>query len=1535
MILTDIREAPLIRAYLMITQEKSKKGFKTIQSEINKMTKTFGNDFDKELHKMLINEIDFSNIKSFQNPKNAKNQFFIQEFPQLIERNDFINFFSEIYMCSNNNNSPSDIFNTLKTLNKLSIENQIKILISLVMSNKNENDSIPLLIDKLKEFKNEGKININESIKQTLLIILGTIDDEKFKDDVENIVNFLEDDSNDINLKVDDIKQVSDIEKLLDTGNEEPIEIEKIFYEIGPFFINNMINASDCRLLNFSLNEKRLAIFILFLTNHQNWIEDKENKQLNKIFLNTLNNEGIKKINENDDDINQSNQNVSWNIDNLYKMFKKSIDNMDNNQIINGFDDPKFNIKDKKNFDFFISTLQKLKILTNPSQFFNFIFTKWNNELNQIEFLNFLINNPLQGENSIYSLKNYQGNKVRKDVELSNKLSLSKSGFLIENWSNIDLIELLLKLSKGNYYIKVKEIFDWPIQNIPEILMLALISITPEPDEFLYDELIQEVIAPFLLNHNSSQSLIDEIWNTNKDIIIKVICTMWESQPDLMNLSRILDISQKLKESLLLLVNCSNYNFSVNLAILSVKRDFLHIEKWIKERIKKSGDEFIEALINYLQNNLLAHCKGNNTNKGNVLEKAQLSMESLAIIIENLLSVSTSPTTSIKIKNEIKNIYKSIFENFDELQVQPINSEEIEKATNNLLQQIFNGEMTVSQLVKKLIEYQKSSNPKETEIYACLTHSILDEYRFYHQYPEKHLKIAAELFGQLINNKLVEGVVETIALKYILESIKKGSGPLFTFGIIALNQFINRIYCWGNYLNTLLDMPIIKENSELYDNLINVYNENAKKNGLPLKVNEEALKKQKEKENEINNIDGNINKSRIRKLSKESSLFNSFGQFLSDCNSDENIQIPSQEIMTTIKNIFNSLNKNNIMEKSKELKEVLNNENLIRWFSNYLIYNRIISDNNNHGIYNEMINQIESNILNKMLIKDTILSIKKILIRGNLDDGVKEKLEIKNLGSWLGLITIGKNKPILAKDLDLRELIIDAYKNGKLYLIIVLVVKILEHTYKNKIFQPKNPWIQALLSLLLEIYTKPHLKQKIKEEIEKLIKYLNIDTKQIPISKKLENIQIKSSEFEKIQNEMNRELYKNISQLTDYIKTVNDIINQKKNKQTVTEQDICIFLTDVLNSAISENLNTIIEKNVNTALQATKGIIINDFMFDYDENKFKLSVVKNVKTYAGCLAMVDSKEILKSSINKNFLKYKNLEKEIIENLCNNVDNKYIEIGCVFITNQVVKIAAEKILKDEDIIKQIENKKQNKIDKQQQKELLMKMKDLPDSLKPNPQGLTEEQFKVYENFEKKFKFENDSVDNNFLNTVYQLLKEVIKSNLNKTNYEFCMFNIQLSGNNSKSNITIDDNSLLIIDKIISENKINDIDLIFDLSRISLKYAISASKNSNNLLLNIYSEIIKGWILVNNEISKKITVAFLEQNDNSVKFNYDINYMFYKKGIFDMELYFKYFNDFIINSVTKEFAKNLLNELIQIIDSTELKDNIKKILKKYKD
>ena len=109
----------------------------------------------------------------------------------------------------------------------------------------------------------------------------------------------------------------------------------------------------------------------------------------------------------------------------------------------------------------------------------------------------------------------------------------------------------------------------------------------------------------------NSFSVIEEVWESNKELVINAIANMYNSSPDLMNLSRILDITQKLKESLLLLVNCNDYKFAVNLAILAVKRDFLHIEQWLKERIETVGDDFILSLLEYIKDNLICHCKTN------------------------------------------------------------------------------------------------------------------------------------------------------------------------------------------------------------------------------------------------------------------------------------------------------------------------------------------------------------------------------------------------------------------------------------------------------------------------------------------------------------------------------------------------------------------------------------------------------------------------------------------------------------------------------------------------------------------------------------------------------------------------------------------------------------------------------------------------------------------------------------------------------------------------------------------------------------
>ena len=112
------------------------------------------------------------------------------------------------------------------------------------------------------------------------------------------------------------------------------------------------------------------------------------------------------------------------------------------------------------------------------------------------------------------------------------------------------------------------------------------------------------------------------------------------------------------------------------------------------------------------------------------------------------------------------------------------------------------------------------------------------------------------------------------------------------------------------------------------------------------------------------------------------------------------------------------MSKNNLADKSAELKGILNNENVIRWFSNFFIVNRVSAESNNHQIYHELITYIDSKDLNGLMIKDTISFIKRVLLSENIAKDPKEKKVLTNLGSWLGTLTIAKNKPILAKDLD-------------------------------------------------------------------------------------------------------------------------------------------------------------------------------------------------------------------------------------------------------------------------------------------------------------------------------------------------------------------------------------------------------------------------------------------------------------------------------------------------------------------------------------
>ena len=194
---------------------------------------------------------------------------------------------------------------------------------------------------------------------------------------------------------------------------------------------------------------------------------------------------------------------------------------------------------------------------------------------------------------------------------------------------------------------------------------------------------------------------------------------------------------------------------------------------------------------------------------------------------------------------------------------------------------------------------------------------------------------------------------------------------------------------------------------------------------------------------------------------------------------------PSEAAQDKIGFIFNNLSISNIQSKGDELKEVIKDE-YWDWIAHYLVVKRVSIEPNFHTLYSMFIDSLKKDNLNEMILTETYRNIKVLLRSDKNDQKFCDRALLKNLGSWLGLITLAKSRPILHRDIDLKSLIIEAFQKGQAELLFVVpfVAKVLEPAGKSKIFQPPNPWLWSMLSVLVELHNEQDLKLNHKFEIE-------------------------------------------------------------------------------------------------------------------------------------------------------------------------------------------------------------------------------------------------------------------------------------------------------------------------------------------------------------------------------------------------------------------------------------------------------------------
>ena len=654
-------------------------------------------------------------------------------------------------------------------------------------------------------------------------------------------------------------------------------------------------------------------------------------------------------------------------------------------------------------------------------------------------------------------------------------------------------------------------------------------------------------------------------------------------------------------------------------------------------------------------------------------------------------------------------------------------SKEIEDIANSYFQKIYTSDMTIGEVVQLLKRFKSSNDPKEQEIFRCMIHNLFDEYRFFHKYPEKELQVTGRLFGTLIQHQLVSSITLGIALRYVLEALRKdpeqgGSNEkMFRFGKISLEQFRSRLNEWPQYCSHLVQIQHLSKHCyELFteaQRAISHPNPNANSTGSNEGGSVEGSSTSKNEP--VNNVSRQVENISIAdnddhklemmqplgKAANEDNDITSNVVSRARRNIDEMCAVnnasvqgeppqPPEGTRDQILFIVNNIAKSNVDQKTSELKGLLG-ESYYTWFANYLIVKRVSTQPNLHSTYLTVIDILDDKTLLKSILNSGYQSITKLLQSSKITTSSSERSLLRNLGMWLGQLTLARNKPILQRRCDLKELILWGYESGRLIAVCSFVAKTIEGCRDSTVFKPPNPWLMALLGVLRELYDIEDLKMNIKFEVQVLCKNIGVKIEDVPksdlISKSALPVKERNPDFniknngsssqspsllqstspslpssgqtptltsssplppQQLESNSNGNSAGSMGEfsLSGGIVSGASGTGSQSNEQTVipnlTSHVVINPSLQVLSSnfslrrlipiavdrAIREIIQPVVERSVAIACVTSKEMITKDFANEANENLFRRSAQLMVSNLAGSLALVTCKEPLRISI---------------------------------------------------------------------------------------------------------------------------------------------------------------------------------------------------------------------------------------------------------------------------------------------------------------
>ncbi|KAF7440940.1 hypothetical protein PC9H_001289 [Pleurotus ostreatus] len=881
----------------------------------------------------------------------------------------------------------------------------------------------------------------------------------------------------------------------------------------------------------------------------------------------------------------------------------------------------------------------------------------WNNQLYHLRLLDALLSLPPDTFNFVQ----LPGHRIVTvdDVSIASPtikaLAANVQG---HTWNSLDLFEVLVRMADSDSAdVKscVRDMLDKAIKISAELVHMGLFQVPSQNWNEIRREYCRKLLSMFLAGHPNHQLVFMRMWQIEPTYLTDAFRDFYDENP--LNISRILDVAQDLKilDSLL---EVRPFTFALDVAALASRREYLNLDKWLADNAANHGGEFLHSVIVFLDQKMESE-KVSRISVPPIENRTMTLSPSTITIILRMLRNNTSIMSEsdakycLEVRNACLQIHPRLMDLTPGSETEPgftvINySQEIEAEVDAIYKQMYDENTTIDEVIVRLQQHKDSTNARDHEVFSCMLHFLFDEYKFFQSYyPARELSMTGYLFGSLIQHQLIDYIPLGIAIRYILDALNcPPETNLFKFGTQALSQFESRLSEWQPLCEALLNIPhLIEARPDLVASIQRALAAAQDGNGI-----------------------GDAGKLPGPLALEPPSGFNAIQPDVIE----GEIESPPEELSDRILFIVNNLAPNNFDDKLKEMKSQFEDAHA-RWFANYLVDQRISVEANNHQLYLRFLDALNRSRLSKFILQETLVKSAALLNSEKaMQVGSTERTMLKNVGKWLGEITLARDRPIKHKNLSFKDLLVEGYDTGRLVVAIPFVCQTMVPCQKSKVFKPPNPWLMGVLGLLAELYQYADMKLNLKFEIEVLCQALNValdsveptsiirnrplgdtlagpplpeyvpDIDSLPIGGYHPSSQlVADSQVLALGTSSPGESHRAMGAHIESILTnlVHQVFISPQLAPLNTNPAFKRAVQLAVDRAVREIILPVVERSVTIAGISTRELVTKDFATEPNEDRFRKAAHLMAQRLAGSLALVTCKEPLKSNLATHLRQY--------------------------------------------------------------------------------------------------------------------------------------------------------------------------------------------------------------------------------------------------------------------------------------------------------